>query len=436
MIRTIAARDYRRGSASALVMLRFSEVSMYDAIVAGARCAGSPAAMLLARKGYRVLLVDRDAFPSDHMSTHWIHQPGIARLKRWGLLERLVATGCPPITSISMDFGPFALRGTPPPAVDPAGGEVAQAYCPRRTVLDKLLVDAAVEAGAELRERFVVENLTWDDGRVAGIAGRSAAGRPVKEQARIIIGADGIHSLIARQVQAPSYNARPSLACVYYSYFSGVTQGFVEFYPREHRGVGVLPTHDGLAAIIAGWPHHEFHTYRADVEGNFLKTLALAPGLAERVAAGRREERFTGTADLPNYFRKPYGPGWALIGDAGYHKDPITAQGITDAFRDAEFVAEAVDAAFSGKRKMEEVMAEYEQQRNEAVMPLYEFTCQLATLEPPPPEMLQLFAALRHNQAQTDRYMGTLTGTTPIPEFFAPENVQRIMRDAPEMRLM
>jgi flavin-dependent dehydrogenase len=395
---------------------------MYDAIVVGARCAGSPTAMLLARKGYQVLLVDRDSFPSDHLSTHWIHQPGVARLERWGLRQPLAASGCPPITSISMDLGPFALRGTPPPV-----GDVAEAYCPRRTVLDKLLVDAAVEAGAELRERFSVQDLVWDGDRVSGIRGQSASGTTVTEQARMVIGADGIHSLVARRVQAPSYKSKPALACAYYSYWSGVELSGVEFYPREHRGFGVLPTHHGLAAIIVGWPHDEFQAYRADIEGNFLKTLELAPALAERVRQGRREERFSGTADLPFFYRKPYGSGWALIGDAGYHKDPITAQGITDAFRDAELLAEAIDAGLSGTRPLEAALADYERRRNEATMPMYELTQQFASLEPPPPEMQQLFAALRHDQEQTNRFFGTLAGTVPIPEFFAPENLGRIM---------
>ncbi|MGN6565780.1 MAG: NAD(P)/FAD-dependent oxidoreductase [Thermomicrobiales bacterium] len=395
---------------------------MYDAIVVGARCAGSPTAMLLARKGYRVLLLDRDTFPSDHMSTHWIHQPGVARLARWGLRERLAATGCPPITSITMDVGPFALRGTPPPA-----GNVAEGYCPRRTVLDKILVDAAIAAGAELRERFSVQDLVWDGDRVSGITGRSATGTTVTERARIVIGADGLHSLVARQVAAPVYNTRPTYACAYYSYWSGVPLDGVEFYPREHRGLGVLPTHQGLACIIVGWPHEEFAAYRADVEGNYLKTLELVPALAERVRQGRREERFTGTAEMFNFFRRPYGPGWALVGDAGYHKDPITAQGISDAFRAAELVAEAVAAGLSGQRPIEDALAEYEQRRNEAALPVYDLTCQFATLEPPPPEMQQLFAALRENQADTDRFMGLLAGTTPAPAFFAPENIGRIM---------
>jgi flavin-dependent dehydrogenase len=398
---------------------------MYDAIIVGARCAGSPTAMLLARKGYRVLLLDRDTFPSDHLSTHWIHQPGVARLARWGLRERLAATGCPPITAMTVDFGPFALRGTLPPA-----GEVAEAYCPRRTVLDKLLVDAAVEAGAELRERFVVESLIWDGDRVGGIAGRSAAGTTATERASIVIGADGLHSLVARMVQAPTYNARPALQVGYYSYWSGVPLDGVEFYSRERRGFGALPTHDGLTCIVAGRPHAEFAAYRADVEGSFRQILELAPGLAERVRQGKREERFRGTADLPNFFRKPHGPGWALIGDAGYHKDPVTAQGISDAFRDADLVAEAVDAGLAGRRPLEEALAEYERRRNEDSLPMYDYTCQFASLEPPPPEMLQLFAALRHDQGQTNRFLGTLAGTVLVPEFFAAENLASIVGQA------
>jgi flavin-dependent dehydrogenase len=399
---------------------------MYDAIVIGARCAGSPTAMLLARKGYRVLLLDRDSFPSDHLSTHWIHQPGVARLERWGLRDQLAATGCPPISSITMDVGPFALRGSPPPFEC-----VAEAYCPRRTVLDKLLVDAAVAAGAELRERFAVQQVVWDADRVVGVTGQTAAGTSVTERARIVIGADGIHSLVARQVAAPTYNERPTYSCAYYSYWSGVPLDSVEFYPRDHCGFGALPTHDGLTCIIAGLPNDQFPKYRAAVEGTFKKILEQAPAFAERVLHGKRAERFNGTAEMPNYFRKPFGAGWALVGDAGYHKDSITAQGIADAFRDAELVAEALDAGLSGRLGFDVAMAQYEEQRNQAAMPLYDLTCQFAMLEPPPPEMQQLFAALRSNQPATDRFMGTLAGTTPIPEFFAPDNIGRIMATAP-----
>src|SRR5437764_6275884 len=154
----------------------------YDAIVVGARCAGAPTAMLLARRGYRVLLADRATFPSDMISGHYIHQAGVARLKRWGLLERLMATGAPPIRRMRLDVGPLALVGSPTPL-----DGVADAFAPRRTVLDALLVDAAVAAGAELRQGFAVQELLWEGDRVVGIRGRSPAGATVTERARGVV---------------------------------------------------------------------------------------------------------------------------------------------------------------------------------------------------------------------------------------------------------
>ena len=189
----------------------------YDAIVVGARCAGSPTAMLLARKGYRVLLIDRARFPSDTVSTHLIHAPGVAALDRWGLLDRLVATGCPPITTYSFDFGPLTITGTPRTA-----GETAVAYCPRRTVLDELLIGAASEAGAEVREGFTVSEPVFEDGVVVGIRGRTSGGSPVVERARVVIGADGAHSRVADAVRADRYHWKPMQAVAYYSYWSGI----------------------------------------------------------------------------------------------------------------------------------------------------------------------------------------------------------------------
>ena len=181
---------------------------MYDAIVVGARCAGSPTAMLLARAGYRVLLVDRAGFPSDTLSTHYIHQPGVARLRRWGLLDRVVATGCPPARRMTFDVGPFALSGAPTPA---DGADAA--YAPRRYLLDQILLEAASAAGAEVRERFSVGELLIEDGRVTGIRGRQAGGATVTERAAIVIGADGMRSRVARAVGAPDLPraARPHL---------------------------------------------------------------------------------------------------------------------------------------------------------------------------------------------------------------------------------
>lgn len=396
---------------------------MYDAIIVGARCAGSPTAMLLARKGYRVLLVDKAAFPSDVVNGYYVQQLGGAQLQRWGLLERLRASNCPPLSTLTFDFGAFALSGTPPP-VD----GVVEGYAPRRTVLDKILVDAAVEAGAELREEFTVQDLVWNGECVTGIRGRVRGGTTVTEQARIVIGADGTYSSVARAVQAPQYNAKPPLTCWYAGHWSNVPSEKVEFYLRARRAFIVAPTNDGLTVVLVGWPHQEFHEFRKDIEANYFKSLELVPPLAERVNSGKREERFVGTAETANFFRKPYGPGWALVGDAGYHKDPATAQGISDSFRDAELLTSAIDDGFSGRQPLAEALAEYETKRNTAVLPMYEFTTQLANLaEPPSPEVQQLLAALCGNQTETNRFLGTWAGTVPVPEFFAPENVQRIL---------
>jgi flavin-dependent dehydrogenase len=395
---------------------------MYDAIVVGARCAGSPTAMLLARKGYRVLLVDQAGFPSDTLSTHYIHQPGVARLKRWGLLDSVAASNCPPVRQQLFDVGPFALRGTPPP-VD----GVADGYAPRRTVLDQILVQAAAAAGAEVRERFTVNELLTDGERITGVRGHAVGGATVSEEARIVIGADGLHSRVARSVQAPTYDVRPTFTCAYYTYWSDFPVEGAELYPRTDRMLIASSTNDEQTLVIIYWPVADFHAVRADIEGNFLKALDLAPRLAERARTGRRSERFRGTADLRNFFRRPYGPGWALVGDAGYHKDPITAQGISDAFRDAELLAAAIDDGFAERQSLPEALTGYERQRNEAAMPIFDLTCQLASLQPPPPEMQQLFGALRHNQEQTDRFFGTIAGTVSVPDFFAPENLGQII---------
>ena len=269
-----------------------------------------------------------------------------------------------------------------------------------------------------------------DDGRVTGIRGHARGGATVTEQARIVIGADGLHSIVAKAVQAPTYHEVPALTCGYYSYWSGLPCTGAELYPRDGQFIVAFPTNDDLTCVAVQWAHRDFHAFRKDIEGNYMQTMAVAPEFAERVRAARREARFVGTADLPNFFRVPYGPGWALVGDAGYHQDPNTGLGISNAFRDAELLADAIDDGFTGRAPLDVALAGYEGQRNEAAMPVYDFTMQLASLEPPPPEMQQLFGALRGNQPDTDRFFGLIAGTTSIPEYLAPENVQRIIEAA------
>lgn len=396
----------------------------WDAIVVGARCAGSPTAMLLARSGYRVLLVDRATFPSDTVSTHMIHPPGVAALARWGLLDRVVASGCPEIDTYEFDFGPFTISGRP------ATAEAPIAYAPRRTVLDALLVGAAAEAGAELREQFTVESLVFEDGRVVGVRGHERGGSAVTERARVVVGADGRYSFVADAVGAEEYDQKPKLLAGYYSYWSGLPlDGHFGNWIRPDRGFAAWPTNDDLTLVIAGWPYREFEANRNDVEANFQATIDLAPAFAERLRAATREERFVGAA-VRGYFRKPYGPGWALVGDAGYNKDFITAQGISDAFRDAELCAAALDQALAGTRAFEVAMAEYQSSRDAQALAMYELTAEFASLEPPAAELQQLLGAVHGNRAAMDDFARVVAGMISPAEFFSDENVGRIFAAA------
>jgi 2-polyprenyl-6-methoxyphenol hydroxylase-like FAD-dependent oxidoreductase len=393
----------------------------YDAIVVGARCAGAPTAMLLARKGYRVLLVDRAEFPSDTLSTHVIHAPGVAALSRWGLLDQVVATGCPPVVTYSYDFGPFTITGTPRPE-----DGFSAAYAPRRTVLDKILVDAAAAAGAEVREHFNVDEIVVEDGAVVGVRGHAEDGAPVFERARVVIGADGRNSHVAKAVGAEAYNEKPRLQWSYYSYWSGLPVKGFEIFIRPDRGWGAVETNDGLTMLVVGWPYAESSAYKIDIEANYLKTLELAPEFAERVRAAKREEPFSGGAVL-NFFRQRSGPGWVLVGDAGYNKDPITAQGISDAFHDAEACSTALDDVFTGVRSYPDAMFDFQRTRDADVLPIFEFTTQLATLEPPPPEMQQLLGAVYGNHEAMDAFVSVTAGTVSPVEFFDPAHIGRIM---------
>ena len=396
---------------------------MFDAIIVGARCAGSPTALLLASKGYKVLLVDRGTFPSDMpFSNHYVHQTGSARLKRWGLLDRLAATNCPPIKTNHWDYGAFTLSGSPPPA-----DGVPDAYAPRRIALDPVLVAGAIEAGAELREGFSVQEVVWDNDRVTGIRGHQKNRAMVTETARITIGADGMFSTVAKAVKAPEYNNKPPLEGSWYSYWSGVQMKGWHLWLRPNRVFFAYMTNDNLALVGVAFAAKDLPAARTDIERHSMSSITEhAPALAEQLSRGRRESRFVGGA-IPSYFRRPYGPGWALVGDAGYQKDPCTASGITDAFGGAELLAEAIDAGFTGRQPMENALAAYEQKRNQAETPYFELTSQLATLQPPPPELHQVLEALQRNPVQRSRFFGVLAHTVPVQDFFAPENIQQIL---------
>jgi len=373
-----------------------SPVLVYDAIVIGARCAGASTAMLLARAGHSVLLVDRARFPSEIPHGHFIHRHGPTRLGRWGLLDRVLATGCPAITSLLVDLGDFPLvgRGLVLDGVPVGVG-------PRRGALDGVLVNAAV---AELREGFVVDDVLFDDGRVVGIEGRGA-GKRIREHARFVIGADGRNSMVAKRVRAPADDAVPSVSIWYFSYWSGVAGEALELYQRGRRIIFAFPTNDQLYAVFVGWPAAELDTVRRDSAEALLAAVDLSPELAERVRGGRRKERVLGATQLPNFLRRAGGPGWALVGDAGCHKDPYGALGVCDALRDAELLADALADALSCRLSEPEALGGYERRRNQATLVDYHANLQQARLNPPPAELLEIRASLRANQTAINHYM-------------------------------
>jgi len=393
---------------------------MFDVIVVGARCAGSFISTLLARKGHRVLLVDKATFPSDTISTHVIWERGGACLNRWGLFDR-VSSLAPAFPGLRFDLGEIAFEASTPP-VD----GIDTTHAPRRTLLDKILLDAAAQAGAEVREGFSVQELLFEGSRVSGVRGL-ASGATVSERARLVVGADGRNSMVAKAVGAAEYNTRPPLTCWYYTYWSGLPLLPATWFARHRRVIGLIPTSDSLTCLLALWPHAEFQTFRSDIEGNYMETMKLVPAVADLLSSARREERFLGTGDLRNFYRKTYGAGWVLVGDAGYHKDPVTGQGISDAFCHAELAAHAIDEGLRHGQPLETTLAHYEQTRDRETKGMYEFTCDFARLEPPTPEMRAIFEALAGNRDQAARFLGVISGAVPPEQFFAPENIQRLL---------
>lgn len=352
----------------------------HEVVVVGARCAGAATAMLLARQGRDVALVDRAHFPSDRLSTHAISRGGVIQLHRWGLLDRVLASGAPPVREVSFHFGGDVIRKT---VKRRAGVDLLVA--PRRHVLDKILVDAAVAAGAELRTGVTVTELRRDDaGRVTGVSGHDEHGVRLDFDAGHVVGADGVRSRVARSVGAAVIDARPSTGATHYAYYADLDGDGFEFHVGDRLFAGVFRTHGGEACVWVCSPATATRELRGRDRAAAFDALVAraAPGLAARLSRARRQSPVRGAVGLPNHVRQAWGPGWALVGDAGYHRDPITGHGITDAFRDAELLVVALDRTLRDERDEAPALAEYQRQRNHQLRDVYEATCALASFPP------------------------------------------------------
>jgi 2-polyprenyl-6-methoxyphenol hydroxylase-like FAD-dependent oxidoreductase len=401
---------------------------LYDVVVVGARCAGASTALLLARAGCRVLLLDRAHLPSDTLSTLYVHQPGVVRLARWGLLPAVEASGCPALESIVYETGGIRLQGCAPEA-----DGIRAAYAPRRTVLDAILAGAAVAAGAELRDRCQVVGMVTEAGRVAGVRCRSPNGAEMTERAHLVVGADGMRSTVGRLVRAQSYAQRPRLSCVYYTYWAGIAPSF-EIYERPGGWVAALRTNDGLALVAAYFPQSEFPRVRVDAWAAYLANVRkTAPPLWERLAGAVAADRLYGTGDQQNFFRRAWGPGWVLAGDAGHHKDSINAQGIADAFLQADLLAGELAADQDGDAasvladasRLDAALARFAAERDRRLDLTYQTTLVMAQLNPDP-DRLELLRVIRDSPELTERYFGVVAGILPPQQLYTPDLLARI----------
>jgi flavin-dependent dehydrogenase len=390
--------------------MQTADRSRHDVVVVGGRVAGSATAMLLARLGHDVVVVDQASFPSDTVSTHSLARSGVVQLRRWGLLDDVLASGAPAIRQVTFNAGGESVSRT---IKEKAGIDFLVA--PRRYVLDTILVAAAEHAGADARSGVTVTGLQWDGhGRVVGVSGRDRAGARIEFDARYVVGADGLRSRVAEMVGAWVNQAGPAGSAVQYAYYEGIPWTGFEFFVAERSFAGVFPTHDGQACIWVCNPAADAKAVRrrtsSRVEAFDVLLERSAPELAERLRHARRASPVQGMLRQPNQVRQAFGPGWALVGDAGYYRDAITAYGMSDAFRDAELLAAALDRALDGGAEEATALAVYQAQRDQALREIFDITCRLAAY-PPVPTFVELQKQL---SAAIDKEAAALAAR-PIP---------------------
>jgi flavin-dependent dehydrogenase len=378
----------------------------YDGVIVGARCAGAATAMLLARQGLEVLVVDRGEYGSDALSTHALMRGAVMQLRSWGLLDAIKASGATPVIRTSFHYGGerVDVRIKSEYGVDAL-------FAPRRTVLDRILVDAARQAGASFRFGCMVDGLVRSaDGAVSGVRLRDEFGRVEEISAGIVIGADGAHSTVARAVGAETLVEGQSATAVVYGYFDGLPDEGYRWGFGPGMASGVIPTNDGATLVFAGVPAHKYReTFAGDLAGGFGRVLdAHAPQLAGQVRQARLIEPLRGYTGLAGFMRQPYGPGWALVGDAGYFRDPITAHGITDALRDADLLSRAV---VSGQ---DFGFAEYRYLRDALSRPLFDITETIASYDWTIAEVKRHHIALNEAMKVETAVMSRLGGWPPI----------------------
>jgi flavin-dependent dehydrogenase len=380
-------------------------VTKHDAVVVGARVAGAATAMLLARAGCDVLVLDRSRYGTDTLSTHALMRPGVLQLSRWGVLDRIVAAGTPPVRRTGLQFGDRTVDL----AVKDAEG-VSALYAPRRTLLDAVLVDAAREAGAQFRYATSVVDVVRDrGGRLVAVVGHDVNGHTFEARGQVHDRADGVRSTIARLVGARVTRTGAAAAAVVYGYFDLDHEGYDWFYGPGVTA-GAIPTNEGCTLVFAAAsPERMRQETVTDIEAGFRRVLAAAaPHFAPRLEGRSPVERYRRFPGIPGHMRKPFGDGWALVGDAGYHRDPLTAHGITDALRDAELLARALVHGGHTTPATTQALAEYEWTRDLVSQQLFDVAERIASLVWTLDEVSQLITDLNDAMVpETDLLTGS-----------------------------
>ena len=333
----------------------------YDVVVVGGRVAGASTALLLARAGVKVVLVDRGRRGSDTVSTHGLMRAGVLQLLRWGVLPDVIAAGTPPVRHVIFHYAdgdPVRVTLRPSAGVDAL-------YAPRRHLIDRLLVDAAAAAGAEvLHETAATQVLRDPTGRVSGVRALGRQGDTAELHASFTVGADGLRSTVAEGVAAPVVWQGMTEGAVLYRYFGDLPAEGYEWAYGDRAAAGLIPTNDATCVFVATSPARLRQLRRDGSEQAFSTVLAsAAPTFVDRVAAATPVSSLRGWAGARGFLRRCWGPGWALVGDAGYFKDPITTHGMSDAMRDAELLADALLAVLSGTAEATALSA-YERTRD------------------------------------------------------------------------
>lgn len=411
-------------------------MEQFDVIVVGGSVSGSPTAMLLARQGHKVLLIDRKTFPRDTLSTHFIWPRGVSYLQRWGVAESILRK-TPHFTDMEVVIEGIRLHGSIPlddvrtrlRALHGNANGATNVYCgPRRLLLDHTLLQAASAAGADVREGVTFTQPMMQDGEVVGIHAITSRGAPLAAKARLVIGADGRFSGFAKEVGAATHDYRASSTFAYFGYFSGIRKEGLTIRNRGRLGTAIFPTSDGTHMVLVYGPNSWWNAFRGDAEANFFKTYDFCdPETAELVRRGKREEPFKACGTMPAFQRQNIGPGWALIGDAGSFKDQVTAMGITHAFRDAELISAYIDKGLRGELPLDQALTAYRAVRAADYEQYFDFVCQVAERKSPGRDDLLALQEISRDQARTDAFLAQFGDTRPLPKAASP--VDRSVQD-------